>query len=141
MSDDRDATRDVLRGASDGLLLAIREVEQRESRKRDVRPGDPGFAPLAKEVRIAAEAVLSLAREEEARATETSGHDAGAGLPTINASAPRAELAQILDEWRAVDRRLAAAPPASAEERELMIAFETLRDRYAEAMRRLKDRD
>lgn len=130
----------MLRGASDGLLLAIREVEQREGRKRDVRPGDPGFAPLAREVRIAAEAVLSLAREEEARATETSGQDLGEGLPTINASTPRAELAKILDEWRAVDRRLAAAPPASAEERELMVAFEMLRDRYAEAMRHLKDR-
>lgn len=141
MSDDQDATRDLLRGASDGLLLAIREVEQREARKRDVHPGDPGFAPVAREVRIAAETVLALAREEEARATETSGQDLGVGLPTINASAPRAELARILDEWRAVDRQLAAAPPASAEERALMIAFEALRDRYAEAMQRLKARD
>ena len=139
MSDDPNATRDVLRGASDGLLLAIREVEQRESRKRDVRPGDPAFGRLAKEVRIAAEAVLSLAREEEERATQTSGRELSAGLPTINASAPRAELAGILEEWRAVDRRLAAAPPESAEARELMIAFETMRDRYAQAMRRLKD--
>ena len=73
MSDDPSATRDALRGASDGLLIAIREVDARERMKRGVRPGDPDFAPLAREVRIAAEAVLTLARQEEARAEETMG--------------------------------------------------------------------
>ena len=79
MSDDPTASREVLRGASDGLLIAIREVDAREQMKRGVRPGDPNFAPLAREVRIAAEAVLLLARAEEARAEVTSGSIAGAG--------------------------------------------------------------
>jgi hypothetical protein len=138
MSTDPDLDRDVLRGASDGLLLAIREVEARERLKRGVRPADPDFAPLAREVRIAAEAVLALAREEEGRADETSGSPRDAGLPTINDSAPRPDLNRILEEWRAAERRLAAADPSSEEARRSMEAFETLRDRYAQALRLLK---
>jgi hypothetical protein len=138
MSTDPKLDRDILRGASDGLLLAIREVEAREGLKRGVRPSDPGFAPLAREVRIAAEAVLALAREEEARADDTSGSPLDAGLPTINDSAPRPDLNRILDEWRAVERRLAAADPSSDQAHDLMEEFETLRDRYAQALRVLK---
>ena len=126
---------DALRGASDGLLMAIREVDARERLKRGVRPADPGFAPLAREVRLAAEELLRLAREEEARADEASGLDAAAAMPTINATIPKPALAEILAEWRAVERRLDAADPASAESEQLMAEFETLRDRYARAMR------
>ena len=138
MSDDPDATRDALRGASDGLLIAIREIDAREHMKRGMRPGDPDFAPLAREVRIAAEAVLVLAREEEARAVDTSRSAGGAVLPTINESRPPQDLAGILDEWRAVERRLEAAEPASPEARQLMVEFETLRDRYAQALKAFK---
>lgn len=134
MSDDPTASRDVLRGASDGLLIAIREVDAREQMKRGVRPGDPNFAPLAREVRIAAEAVLLLAHAEEARAEVASGSAAGAGLPTINESTPPPDLAGLLDEWRTVERLLATAEPASPEAQRLMEQFETLRDRYAQAL-------
>jgi hypothetical protein len=134
LADQRDATRDALRGASDGLLLAIREVDARERLKRSVEPGDPAFGPLARQVRIAAEAVLLMAQQEENRAQETSGTPAGAGLPTIEESRPRSDLAAILAEWRAVERLLEAADPASPDSRSLMEQFETLRDRYAEAL-------
>jgi hypothetical protein len=138
VSTDPTLDRDVLRGASDGLLLAIREVAAREGLKRGVRPADPSFAPLAREVRIAAEAVLALAREEEARADDTSGSPLDVGLPTINDSTPRPDLGQILDDWRAVERRLAAADPSSEDAHRLMEEFEALRDRYAQALRLLK---
>jgi hypothetical protein len=135
LSDDPNAIRDALRGASDGLLIAIREVDARERMKRGVRPDDPAFAPLAREVRVAAEAVLALAREEEANAQEASAMTAGAGLPTINASTPPTDLESILAEWRAVERRLEAADAASPEAQGLMDEFERLRDRYAEALK------
>lgn len=138
MSDNPNETRDALRGASDGLLIAIREVSAREQMKRGMRAGDPDFAPLARQVRIAAEAVLLLARQEEANARETSGSAAGVGLPTINESTPRPDLAGILDEWRAVERALEAAEPASPEAQRLMKEFETLRDRYAQALKALQ---
>ena len=134
MRDDTNA-QDALRGASDGLLIAIREVDARERIKRGVRPADPSFAPLAREVRIAAEAVLQLAREEEAYADAAAGSESAAALPTINASPPRADLAEILAEWRAVERRLEAAEPASTEAQALLDEFEALRHRYALALR------
>ena len=134
---DEDDRQDALRGASDGLLIAIREVDARERMKRGVRPSDPDFAPLAREVRVAAEEVLRLAREEEARAEEASGTGTAAGQPTINETPPRPVLEEILADWRAVERRLEAAEPASAEADELMIEFERLRDRYAAVLRSL----
>jgi hypothetical protein len=134
MTDERDAVRDALRGASDGLLLAIREVGARERRKRTVKPGDPGFLPLARQVRVAAEAVLLMAQQEERAAEETSGTAAGAGLPTIEASPTRSDLAGILAEWRAVERLLDNADPSSPDAKALMEQFETLRDRYAQAL-------
>jgi hypothetical protein len=134
LSEDRDTIRDVLRGASDGLIIAIREVDARERMKRGIRPADPAFPALAREVRIAAEALLTLAREEEAKAEETSVAPAGARLPTINQSTPAPDLAGILDQWRAVERRLEAAEPASPEAEQLMKEFQALRDRYAEAL-------
>jgi hypothetical protein len=135
-----DDTQDALRGASDGLLIAIREVDARERLKRGVRPADPRFAPLARDVRVAAEEVLRLAREEEARADDTSGAATAATLATIDATPPRADLGDILAEWRAVERRLEKAEPASAESDELMKEFEALRDQYAAVLRSL-DRD
>jgi hypothetical protein len=140
VKDDPNAIRDSLRGASDGLLVAIREVDVREQRKRGMPPGDPGFAPLAREVRIAAEAVLALAREEETRASQATQSRAGAGLPTINETTPPADLARILEDWRAVERGLAAAKPASAEAERLLEEFQALRDQYARALKSLREK-
>jgi hypothetical protein len=138
VSDDPNKTRDVLRGASDGLLIAIREVDARERIKRAVLPGDPDFPGLARAVRIAAETVLKLARQEEVAAEGASRTAVGAQLPTINESKPPRDLASILDEWRAVERRLEAATPASAEAEQLMEAFQALRTQYAEALEALR---
>ena len=134
MAEDPTTTRDVLRGASDGLLIAIREVDARERMKRGVRPGDPGFPALAREVRVAAETVLRLAQQEENAAEATRGSAVAERLPTINASVPQRDLGAILDEWRAVERRLEAAEAASPEAGRLMQEFEALRTRYAEAL-------
>jgi hypothetical protein len=45
------------------------------------------------------------------------------------------DLASILAEWRAVERRLEAADAASPEAQGLMDEFERLRDRYAELLK------
>jgi hypothetical protein len=140
VTDESEKSKDILRGASDGLLIAIREVDARERAKRGVHPDDPGFESLARDVTRAAEAVLKLAELEEARARETSGR-AGPPMPTINASAPPASLGHILAEWRAVERSLADAHPASAEAERLMAEFETLRDRYRQALDALQRKE
>lgn len=135
MSDDIDGTRDGLRGASDGLVLAIQEVDLLERKKRGVPPADPGFPTLAREVRVAAEAVLKLARDEEAEANEIAARQADAALPTIEESPPPESLSGILAEWRAVERRLEAAEATSPEAARLMEEFEALRARYAQALK------
>ena len=61
-----------------------------------------------------------MAQEEEIKAEERLTTSAGAGLPTIEDSPPRSDLAAILAEWRAVERLLEAADPASPDSRLLM---------------------
>jgi hypothetical protein len=139
MSDEMDNTRDGLRGASDGLLVAIQEVEHRERKKRGVSPTDPGFPALARDVTTAAKAVLELARVEETEADAIAARHAAAALPTIEATPPPERLADILAEWRAVERRLAAADAMSTEATQLMQQFDALKDRYAQALKAYRD--
>lgn len=132
----------VLRGASDGLLVAIREVDARERIKRGVRPGATGFLQLARDVRFAAEALLLLAREEEQRAAEDGRAERNrAALATIERTEPAQDLAAILAEWRTVERSLEGAGPGSTEEAQLMTRFTELRDRYQAALKAHQDRD
>lgn len=124
----------VLRATSDQLMLAISEVDARERRKRGQRPGEQAFLELARAVRIAAEVVLELARQEERTAVEIERESRTALLPPIERMTPAKELAHILDEWRAVEKRLVGAEAGSPEAEELMTEFERLRDAYAEAL-------
>ena len=125
----------VLRAASDQLKMAIAEVDARERRKRGMRPGEQAFLELARAVRIAAEAVLELARREERTALEIESESRGAILPPIEHMTPAKELAHILDEWRIVEKRLVGSEAGSPEAEELMKEFERLRDAYAETLK------
>lgn len=124
----------MLRATSDGLVLAIHEVTAREQLKRGVAPADPAFVELAREVRIAAEVVLELARKEEATAQLTAAEPQAGKLPSIEEVHPGRELASILEQWRAVEQRLAEAPPGSTQARDLMLEFQRMRDEYATAV-------
>jgi hypothetical protein len=116
-------------------LVAIQEVELRERKKRGVPPTDPGFPGLARDVRMAAEAALALARDEEIEANEIASRRGDLRLPTIETSPPPQNLAEILAEWRDVERRLEAADPTSPDAARLMDEFAALRDRYQEALK------
>ena len=136
-----------LRGTSDQLLLAIQTVALLEQQKRGLPFGDERFPDMATAVREAAQAVLDFSVAEEAEAArihKTASLDAD-GSDTIATTQPATSLAGILDEWRAVERRLLAAPAGSAEATELLEAFELLRRRYADTLaeeaRRAKARD
>ena len=134
MSDDRNLEPEILRATSDQLMSAIGEAGVLERRKRLVAPSDPKFPVLAREVRLAAERVLEYARAEEATAMRTSQEPSAAGLPPIEGMPPAKELARILEEWRAVEQRLLAAPPDSDEAEALTREFEAHRQRYAAAL-------
>jgi hypothetical protein len=134
MTDALDNEAAMLRATSDGLMLAIKEVTAREAQKRGVPPAAPGFVELAREVRIAAEVVLELARKEEATALTTVREPNAAELPPIESVVPGRELAAILEQWRAVEQRLEVAPPGSVQAMELTKEFLRLRDAYAAAI-------
>lgn len=139
MTEDMTDEMAVLRATSDQLVLAIAETDARERRKRGMRPGEPAFVELARAVRIAAEVVVELSRQEERTALEIARESTTGALPPIEAMAPARELASILDEWRAVEKRLVAAESGSTEAEELMAEFERLRDRYAQALKARRD--
>ena len=72
-------------------------------------------------------------------------------VPEVLSPQQVARCREVMEKAAWVDGRATAGPQSakvkhnlqlpedSAEARELMIAFETMRDRYAQAMRRLKD--
>jgi len=134
MTDRLDDEAAILRATSDGLMLSIQEIAVRERQKRGARPGDPSFPELARQVRIAAEVILELARREEETAVKTAAEPAVAELPPIETVEPGTNLAAILEAWRSAEQRLAAAPPDSDESRELMLEFDRLRQQYADAV-------
>jgi len=130
--DDRD-TQDHLRSASDAILVLLGEVEQLELHKRGVRPGDPRFAELAKEVRNTASALADFAKEELTYADDATATDCR--LPTITDSPTPATLREILSRWRAVERQLAEAEPGTPAAESLFEEFQRLREEYMTAFR------
>jgi hypothetical protein len=134
VTDELDNEAAMLRATSDGLILAINEVVARERLKRGVPPADPAFVQLAREVRVAAEVALELARKEEQTARLTADDHEVGDLPAIESVSPGRELATILEQWRAIEQRLAAAPPGSAEARNLMVEFQRMRDQYSKVI-------
>lgn len=134
MSDDTERDAAMLRATSDGLILAINEIEVRERQKRGVPPADPGFTELARQVRVAAEVILELARKEEEIANATAAEPGVERLPPIETVGPGAHLGAILAEWRAVEQRLKAVPPGSPDAQDLVVEFDRLRRRYAAAV-------
>jgi hypothetical protein len=134
MSDELEREAALLRATSDGLILSINEIGVREHMKRGVLPADPSFPQLARDVRVAAEVILELARKEEEAAVRTAAAPMVAKLPAIETVTPGTNLASILEAWRAVEQRLVASAPGSQEARELMVEFDRLRRQYAEAV-------
>jgi hypothetical protein len=140
VTDDLTDEMAILRATSDQLIQAIRETDARERLKRGRLPADPSFLELARSVRIAAEVVVELSRQEERTALEIARERTTEALPPIEAMRPARELASILEEWRAVEQRMNTAEPGSAEAEALMLEFERLRDSYAQALKaRRKD--
>ena len=131
----------LLRATSDQILLAIDVVSVLERQKRGVRPGDDAFVDLARDVRIAAEALLELARREEEVARDLRAEPARRPMPTIAETSPPPSLARTLERWREVERQIADATPGSDDAERLVVEFERLRREYAAMLSQLMGRD
>ena len=122
-----------LRRASDQLMERLDRLYELESRKRELPPDRPEFVRLAREVEDLARALLFTSGEqvdlaEDVHAAAKSG-DLAVDIP-IRETPPKRDAVAVLAEWRAAERRLAAAPLHSKDESEARADVERLRAEY-----------
>jgi len=122
-----------LRQASDTLMQRLDRLYELESRKRELPPGKPEFVRLAREIEDLSRALLFSSGVQvelaEAIHADVKAGDVDANLPIRETPAKR-DAVMVLAEWRAAERRLAAAPPGSAEELEARREVERFRLEY-----------
>jgi len=132
----RRSSRDIeehLRGASDAILLLLTEISQLERHKRGIPPGEDRFDEVARNVRIAAQALAEFTKQEEDWATVATADRTD--VQTISESESSASLAGILEGWRAVERQLDGVEPGTPEAIRLFAEFERIRDEYMATFR------
>jgi hypothetical protein len=125
-----------LRATSDALMRDLEILAAIEEEKRTLAPGDPRLVELAKRVEDVARRVLSSTVRQR-RLTEVGSDQVDAAEPGTPVSSidetPRA-IADILTEWRAAERRAAAAAPGSADEAEAGALADHHREEYRRAV-------
>lgn len=124
-----------LRQASDLLMQRLDRLYELESRKRELPPERPEFVRLAREIEDLSRALLFSSGQEvelaEAIHADVKAGDADVNLP-IRETPPKRDAVAVLAEWRAAERRLAAAAPGSDEERDARSEVERFRIEYRE---------
>jgi hypothetical protein len=131
-----DDTAADLRATSDALVRDLEVLGAIEDEKRTLEPSDPRLIELAKRVEVIAHRVLS-ATVRQRQLTEVGAElvetEAGAA-PASSIDATVRPVADILAEWRAAERRAAAAEPGSAEAAEATALADHCREEYRRAL-------
>src|SRR3954447_4248103 len=136
MSDLHDPSRTSasadLRVASDTFIERLDRLEELELHKRELQPNDPEFVRLAREIEDLSRALLysgsqqvDLAEEVHAQAKRGNGVE-----QSIRDTPPRRDAVAVLSDWRAAERRLAAAEASSEDEDAARLDVERLREEY-----------
>jgi hypothetical protein len=131
-----EATATDLRATSDALMRDLEVLAAIEEEKRTLAPGDPRLVELAQRVEEIARRVLS-ATVRQRQLTEVGSEQveaAGPGTPTASIDETPRAIADILTEWRAAERRAAAAEPGSAEAAEAGALADHHREEYRRAL-------
>ena len=122
-----------LRQASDVFMQRLDRLHELETRKRELAPDESEFVRLAREIEDLSRALLWSGSQQvelaEAVHHEAKENDVPADQ-SIRDTPPRRDAVKILADWRAAERRLAAAAPDSDDEREARADSERLRDEY-----------
>lgn len=122
-----------LRQASDTFMQRLDRLHELETRKRELPPDEPEFVRLAREIEDMARALL-FTGGQQVELAEAVHHEAKTNDLAVDQSIrdtpPRRDAVSILAEWRAAERRLAAAAPDSDEERDARAHTERLRNEY-----------
>jgi hypothetical protein len=122
-----------LRQTSDLFMERLDRLHELESRKRELAPGEPEFVRLAREIEDMARALLYTGGEQvelaEAVHHEAKQNDVAVDQ-SIRDTPPKRDAVTILADWRAAERRLAAAEIGSEDERSAQHDVDRLREEY-----------
>jgi len=122
-----------LRQTSDLFMQRLDRLHELESRKRELPPDEPEFVRLAREIEDLSRALL-FTGGQQVELAEAVHHEAKTNDIAVDQSIrdtpPRRDAVSILAEWRAAERRLAAAAPDSDDERQARAESERMRDEY-----------
>lgn len=125
-----------LRATSDALMRDLEVLAAIEDEKRTLPPGDPRLVELAQRVEGVARRVLSSTVRQR-KLTEVGNEQAetaSPGTPVASIDETPRPIAEILAEWRAAERRAAAAEPGSAEAAEARALGDHHREEYRRAL-------
>lgn len=124
-----------LRAASDGLVRDLEVLSAIEAHKRTLEPGDPQLVELSERVETLAARLLD-ASSRQRKLTEIGNAkveaEAATAPDTSIDDTPR-PIPDILAEWRAAERQVAAAEPGSAAAFEAEALSDHLRQEYRRA--------
>jgi hypothetical protein len=122
-----------LRRASDEFMQRLDKLYELETRKRELPPDRAEFMRLAREIEDLSRALLFAGGKQVDLAEEVHA-DIKRGASVIDQpirdTPPRRDAVIVLADWRAAERRLAAAAPGSPEEDAARSEVEHLRAEY-----------
>jgi hypothetical protein len=122
-----------LRKASDEFMQRLDRLYELESRKRELPPDQPEFVRLAREIEDLSRALLFAGGQQVELAEEVHA-DVKSGETVVDQpirdTPPRRDAVIVLAEWRAAERRLAAANPDSEDEISAKADVDRLREEY-----------
>jgi len=122
-----------LRRASDTFMQRLDRLHELETRKRELKPELPEFVRLAREIEDLSRGLL-YSSGEQVELAEQVHVDVKRGETHVDQPIrelpPKRDAVGILAEWRAAERRLAAAPIDSEEERAAEADVLRLREEY-----------
>lgn len=125
-----------LRAASDEMLRTLDQLQVLEREKRTEAPGSARFARLASEIEKLAAMVFAQTSTQQTLAEQTqAATKAGAEIAPIDEVVTLRDVSDILADWRAAERELAAASVDSAGHAKAAADVRRLRDEYHQAYR------
>jgi hypothetical protein len=122
-----------LRRTSDLFMQRLDRLHDLETRKRELPPDEAEFVRLAREIEDLSRALLFTGGQQVELAEEVH-HEAKRNNVAVDQpirdTPPRRDAVAILAEWRAAERRLAAAEMGSEDESAARDDVTRLRDEY-----------
>jgi len=133
-----------LRRASDEFMQRLDRLYELESRKRELPPDQAEFIRLAREIEDLSRALLFAGGQQVELAEEVHA-DIKEGETVVDQpirdTPPKRDAVAVLAEWRAAERQLAAAAPATSDEREAKAEVNRLREEYRRITTSTRDAD